>query len=216
MSSNRFRPWEIIFYGSKEELFSIFREYRQRIAHYALILHDRDTYEEDEKDSDGNTLHNKGDLKKVHFHVLVEFFNAHSFSAVKKMFTTDVDKPRVENIVSRVAKYEYLIHKGYPEKYQYSKEDIISDDINFYENLCKIGDKPDKDNIAEQIVNDILANVAPHILVSRYGRDFVIHMSQYYDCAYKIKQWKLEHSDSYKLFSIDPVMEDIQGEIPFE
>ena len=187
-NSNRFRPFTLVFYGTQEELMTIIRTYRQRIAHYAYITHDKDIYEDDLYNDDKTELvHKKGDIAKPHIHILLDFFNGHTLTAVKRLFTTENDKPRVDVIHDRVAQYRYLTHKDHPEKYQYDVADIISDDINYYETLCKVGDKPDSDNKAEMIINDLLRGISPRIMVSRYGRDFVIHMKQYEDCVTAIR-----------------------------
>lgn len=214
-TSNRYRPWTIIFYGSQKELFSILHTYACRIAHYAFIYHDKDEYEVDEKNNDGEIVHKKGELKKPHFHIVVDFYNTCTFTAVKKLFTTKEDNPRVANIVDRVAQYEYLWHKNNPEKYQYDKEAVISDDINYYENLCLQGDKRETDNIAEAIINDLLRGVSPRLMVNRYGRDFVIHMRQYQDCVDEIRQYEVSHRPSLqKAVRLEPIQEEM--ECPFE
>lgn len=186
--SGRFRPFAIIFYGTQEELIQIIRTYRESIAHYAYITHDKDVYEEDLIDEETNEyVHRKGEIEKVHIHILVDFFNAHTITAVKRMFTTELDKPRVEVIGDRVAQFRYLTHKDNPEKYQYPDSDITAYDINYYEKLCITGDKIDGDNKAELIINDLLRGISPRIMVSRYGRDFVIHMKQYEECVQAIR-----------------------------
>ena len=186
--SGRFRPFAIIFYGTQEELIQIIRTYRESIAHYAYITHDKDVYEEDLFNEEKQEfVHKKGEIEKVHIHILVDFFNGHTITAVKRMFTTELDKPRVEVIGDRVAQFRYLTHKDNPEKYQYPDSDITADDINYYEKLCITGDKIDGDNKAELIINDLLRGISPRIMVARYGRDFVIHMKQYEECAQAIK-----------------------------
>lgn len=192
--SGRARPWTVVFYGLEAELCAILREYSERIAHFAYILHDRDVYAEDlidEKTKD--VIHKKGEIEKVHFHVLLDFYNGHTFTAVKRLFTTANNNPRVEKIIDRVAQYRYLTHKDDPDKYQYDDDEIYSNDINYYEKLCVVGDRVEVDNKAEQIVNDILRGVSPRLLVSRYGRDYVIHMRQYKDCADEIRLWEMEN-----------------------
>ena len=178
-NNSKFRPWEIIFYGSQKELFKLLHKYECRISKYAFIFHDKDIYDDGE---------HKGELKKPHFHVLVDFHYPCTFTTCKRLFTTDTDNPRVENIRDRVAKFEYLTHKRYPDKDQYAYSDIISNDIQYYENLLLRGDKKEVDNVAVAIVNDLLKGVPTVLLVDRYGRDFVIHMNQYEDCAFKIRE----------------------------
>lgn len=218
--AERVRHFTLIFYGNEGELCKLLRVYSPRIAHYAYILHDKDCYLEDIFEDDKKTIkHNKGDIEKAHFHVLISFHHPHTFTAVKKLFTTEVDKPRVEVVRDMVAQYRYLTHKDNPEKYQYPDRDIESNDINYYEKLTIEGQKRDTDNIAESIINDLIRGVSPRLMVSRYGRDFIIHMKQYQECADLIKQYDFQQSvyeKNQKL--IEKEMEKVveQLECPFD
>ena len=148
-------------------------------------MYEEDLYSEEKQEF----VHRKGEIEKTHIHILVDFFNGHTITAVKRMFTTELDKPRVEVIGDRVAQFRYLTHKDNPEKYQYPDSDITAYDINYYEKLCITGDKIDSDNKAELIINDILRGISPRIMVARYGRDYVIHMKQYDECAQAIRSY---------------------------
>ena len=212
----RARPWTVVFYGTQRELFSILHTYDCRINKYAFIKHDKCHYLEDLIEGT-KVIHKKGELEKEHFHVLVDFFNGHTFSSVKRIFTTENDKPRVEKITDRVAQYRYLTHKDNPEKYQYDESAIISNDINYYEKLCLEGDKVDNDNKAECIIMDILKGVSPRIMLSRYGREYVINYQKYQDFAGEIRLSNVndilnEKHGAVRLEEID----DEQLEIPFE
>lgn len=190
-NNGRYRPYEVIFYGSFDDLLELLKRYKERIAHFAFIYHDKDIYEEDNEELG----HKKGELKKPHFHLLLDFYNGHTFTSVKRMFTTQDDKPRVERISDRQAKFEYLTHNNYPEKYQYSEDEIYSNNIEYYKNICKRGDRRDNDNLAMQIVEDLLKGTSPYIMLSRYGRDYVIHKAQYNDMKFDIEQWRKVHRD---------------------
>lgn len=187
-NSARPRWFCLIFYGSEEELKSLLEKYSVRISHYAYILHDKDIYADDLLRDDGTYVHKKGEIEIPHFHLLVSFYNGHTLSAVKKLFTTKLDKPRAEVITDKVIQYEYLIHKNDPDKYQYPKTDIVSDNLHYFEKMCIRGDKTDTDEKAVSIVNDILAGISPRILMHRYGRDFIIHYNQYKDMADLIRE----------------------------
>lgn len=186
-SSNRVRHFDVVFYGTVEQLLDIIKIYRERIQRYAFILHDKDVYLDDLKDDNGNFLHRKGDIKKPHIHLVVSFFNACTLRACSRLFTTELDKPRVFSIGDMCLAYDYLIHKNDSDKYQYRKCDILSDDLSYYEKLLIQGEKSESDNKAEQIIIDLLAGVCTRVMVSRYGRDFVIHQSQYRECVSQIR-----------------------------
>lgn len=211
--STRVRCWWLVLYLSRNELMRILMDNRDRIANYAFAYHDYDIYDDDVLDGSQNVIHKKGDLKKPHFHLLIDFFHGHTFTAVKKLFTTDDDAPRVEVTNSRKECFEYLIHRNHLDKFQYSYDIIVSPDIVYYEKFCKQGDKRENDNLAEEIINEILKGVSPRLLVARYGRDFVIHMRQYMDCAAEIRSWDLMHPKK-SLPELIPVPDE-QLEIPF-
>lgn len=221
-SAGRKRPWTVVFYGSETELKHILVANRARIAHYAYKVHDKDIYAEDLTDEKGNIVHKAGEEERVHIHLLLDFFNGHTFRVVKKMFTTDTDNPRVEPVSDRVAQYRYLIHADDPDKYQYDKSGIMSNDINYYEKLCVNGDRKDTDNLAEQIVNDMLCGVSPRVMLSRYGRDYVIHYRQYREVVEEIKhfddmeKWRKQESEQLdKRVSIEEIEAFNKAENPF-
>ncbi len=191
-SNSRVRHFDIIFYAGRKKLLELLELYAPRIAHFAFAEHTKDVYEEDLEEN-GELKHRKGELKKAHIHLLLDLYNAATCNAVKRLFTTEEDKPRVMPVNDIQAVYEYLWHKNNPEKYQYSKAIVLTDSTDYYERLCIAGAKKDSDNVAENIINDILAGVSPRIMVSRYGRDYCIHMNQYNDVVDKIKQYELEN-----------------------
>lgn len=218
MAGNRFRHFGIIFYGTQKELFVILHQYNERIAHYAFILHDKDVYLEDIYENDKVTLkHKKGDKELNHYHVIVDLFNGATARAVARLFKTETDNAKVEALNDLVQSYRYLTHKDNPEKYQYSSDSVLSDDIDYYEKLCIRGQKRDSDDTAIQIVEALLAGVNPRILMHRYGRDCIIHMSQYKDYAHSIQLWELENRwrlVEEKKNKLEEVYDDEQ--IPFE
>lgn len=214
--TKRSRSFNLVVYCGKRSLFKILRAYNDGISNYAFMEHDKDVFEDDTYDENDVLIHAKGDLKQPHIHLLIDFYHAHTFTAVKKMFTTEEDSPRVEFTSSRAVCFRYLCHLDNPEKYQYDYKDIVSSDIAYYEKFCKQGDKDDRDNIAEKIINDLLCNVPPAMLVSRYGRDFVIHMRQYEECAYKIQEWQFMHRNVEERSAPHLIEDDDeQLEIPF-
>ena len=183
MASTRYRNFSCVFYGSQDELMLIIRKYRCRIVRYAFIHHDRDVYLEDRFNDDGVLVNKKGDAEKPHIQLLFMFYNAMTDSAVRRLLKTENDNAMVQVTRDIVSQYRYLTHKDDAEKYQYADSDIITDDVNYFESLCVRGQAGDKDMIAENIVNDIIRGISTRILVQRYGRDFIIHMEQYKNCA---------------------------------
>lgn len=193
-NSRRLRHFNLVLYCSKYSIERILMLNSQRIHHCCYICHDKDVYDSDLINEQGEYVHKKGDVEKVHFHMLISFYNAHTFTAVKRMFTTKEDNPRVEPVNDMCAMYRYLTHLDHPNKYQYSSEEIIySVDEQFYKDLLYHGDTNDNDNKALAIVKDILKGTNPILMIHRYGRDYAIHMKQYKDVADEVLSWQVNH-----------------------
>lgn len=87
-------------------------------------LHDKDIYDKDIKDDNGNLIHFKGDVKKPHYHIILCYSGPTSQSNVQKI-TVDLLKGTIPLWIENLqGYYEYLIHKNNPEKYQYNIEDL--------------------------------------------------------------------------------------------
>lgn len=90
---------------------------------YGLIIHDKDiTIVQDEKSGEL-----REEPKKVHKHIVVEVKNPVSFEAMKNRF----EGAHIEPIKYKKSAYQYLIHNSpkSKEKYQYSPDEIISNDL---------------------------------------------------------------------------------------
>lgn len=214
---NRFRNFNIVFYGSEGELCKILRLNNDRISKYAYCVHDKDTYLEDRFDDSGNCVNVKGDLEKIHIHCNLEFYNALSFSACKKMFTTETDNPRVEHTIDKQLMFEYLIHKNDKDKYQYPYSEIVSNDIAHFEKYCKYGEKIGGDEKAILIIEDLLKGVPLRLMLYRYGREFIINKEKYISFAQDLKQESYDENLRNNAFLIEMSEKDVeQIEIPFD
>lgn len=213
-TSIRDRHYSCVLYCTQARLESILLFNYHKIANYAFIKHDSDFYDDDIIENDV-IIHKKGDLKKLHIHLVISFYNVQRWSTVVKMFTTEEDKPRVERCNSRSAQYRYLIHADNPEKYQYSKSLIISNDLSFFEKIDIHGDKKDSDNVAEKIIDDMLASVSPYLMVKRYGRDFIIHFNQYSCVVDAIREYSVSHPKKSRS-AAETLPEFQDDDIPFD
>lgn len=90
---------------------------------YALIVHDKDVIQVQDEQS-GEV---REEPKKVHKHIVIEVKNPVSFEAMKKRF----EGAHIETIKYKKSAYQYLIHNSpkSKEKYQYSPEEIVSNDL---------------------------------------------------------------------------------------
>lgn len=87
------------------------------------IKHDKDCYAEDKFNPDGTIKHHKGELKKAHFHFVVEFDNPRMLPGVAKEF--GIDERFVKLAKSFSASSEYLLHWKKPDKYQYDCDELL-------------------------------------------------------------------------------------------
>lgn len=90
-------------------------EYIKKYFEYAYILHDKDVFD------DETETHKVGDIKKPHYHVILNFKNARSIDKLKK----ELGLNHIETC-NFYYYARYLIHKDSPRKFQYSEKDIIT------------------------------------------------------------------------------------------
>lgn len=89
---------------------------------YAAIYHDKDILQE--KDENGVITEKP---KKKHLHIMLELKNPTSFNSIQNKFEgAHIETPRYKK-----SAYQYLIHNSTrsKEKYQYSPDEIISNDL---------------------------------------------------------------------------------------
>lgn len=106
---------------------------------YAYILHDKDINED-------------GNLKKIHYHLYLEFNNRLSETILRKLFNTEI----VQICKNTNYYISYFIHLYDIDKYQYDKNDIIfyNLDINNILNNC-YGKYKDDFQTLKELVNNI-------------------------------------------------------------
>lgn len=173
------RNFSCISYLSKEEILSVLRQHENQLKYSAFILHDHDTWDENDEKKDSE--HVAGTLKQEHFHLLLLLNYPYPLSSVKSWFKGfyDSDNLEVNTMVQECAlpasAYRYLTHKDNPEKYQYNDSDIISSDPLYF-GIEALDDEPDNSFSAlEYLLNT--GNVFE--TARRFGRDFIIHYSSY-------------------------------------
>lgn len=117
---SRYRTFACELYPDDPEHLKVL-EYIKNYFEYAYILHDKDLWDEEKVDDDGVTIHKVGDLKKPHYHVVLNFKNARSIEKLK-------DELGLKHLETCNFYFyiRYLIHKDSPRKYQYSEDEIIT------------------------------------------------------------------------------------------
>lgn len=98
---------------------------------FYYILHDKDTYSETDYDrffSDNNRAPTWkiGDLKKPHYHLIGYSDSPLLLGRAATKF--GVPSNYVQKVTNTKKAIQYLIHLNNPEKYQYQKEEVITND----------------------------------------------------------------------------------------
>ncbi len=112
----RFRDRKFVAVLYPDDMSHVFALERLKSGGYnfAAILHDQDTYE------DGDHI---GELKKLHWHVVIKFPNAVWNEALAKEL--GITSNYLEKAKSLDGALLYLVHYGFDEKYQYDIEQVF-------------------------------------------------------------------------------------------
>ena len=177
MKIERVRNYAMITYHSEEVIKATLDCLLKmgRVRHYAYIPHDKDM------DSEGN-------FKEKHIHMLLQLNNAMTLTAVRALFPLGANT-LAQPIYDKADCFNYLTHKDKPNKYQYEDTDIVADNMEYWKGLQK-GQEDDKTMC---ILDDIISNVPYRLMVSRYGRDFVINYGKYACMAQMIESEESRH-----------------------
>lgn len=101
----------------KEALECLFKYYN-----VLAINHNQDVYLYDEFDEEGNLKHSAGELKKSHYHIMIQFQNARYISGVAKEL--DIEEHLIQKCSSFESYVVYMVHKDEPLKHQYEFKDL--------------------------------------------------------------------------------------------
>ena len=155
------------------------------VQHYAIITHDKDD-------------------TSPHTHLLIKFYrNERISSRLVSYFHID-NCDSCEHSVN--ARFNYLTHNSdkcrSEKKYQYSLDEIVTDNIKFWQDYIE-----PVDNVPKNIINDILDGFSERTLVFLYGKDYIYHRQQYHECARIIACQ--ENIKITKDFTIKSITDDI-------
>lgn len=144
--------FNIVTYITDTEVIS---DFCSRAFKYAYILHDKDLN------------------KPPHYHIVCTFKQNKSFESVRKLFP-DNQNTIVKKLIDKYGAFEYLTHKNDPDKYQYSDDLVVTNDLKYFSRPLS------KEFSNEQFLFDIcFSTLSQYDLALRYGRDYIIHRAQY-------------------------------------
>lgn len=128
------------------------------------ICHDRDINNE------------TGELKALHYHINIRLNSSRVVDEIARWFADDDNQSSGHQDTGTLGSaIDYYKHTNYPDKYQYT-----DDDIQYYK--CTSADcvNPTKDDdVSYAIIVDMLDHKPLIDLVRKYGWRFVNHYSQY-------------------------------------
>lgn len=97
---------------------------KRAIRRYAFILHDKDTYTNDDECKNPN--HKEGILKPPHWHICLQFKDTQDTKYIAKWF--GIEEQYVSK--SKSGRFEdmilYLVHKNASEKHQYMVQEVVA------------------------------------------------------------------------------------------
>lgn len=174
------RMCEVIFYDEDISRYIEVVKSKNSVEKYLYIKHDKDVYST--KDELNNPLNKAGTLKKAHWHLYLHFKDSRAFAEIANWFgvqTNAIQRVKTQNWVYAVA---YSIHLNAPEKYQYSKEDVMSNydwEADLQKYIEKNGGKKRLDEIIEGIDSG---------KIKKYNMEKYISMTEYVKWERPIKK----------------------------
>lgn len=169
--------WLIVTYLNEEDLHNILESKLDKgiITNYAYINHDRDVTKE-------------GELKKAHRHCIILCKSPVLGSRIQNWFKGINDEggesnTLVEKLKSKKGAFAYLTHENNPEKYQYSREDVICSDDDYFDSL-----EDKKTDKSWSALEDLLNGMSYRECARKYGRDFILHYNAYRTLVFDIQQ----------------------------
>lgn len=161
------------------------RDYLSDVTHYAFIRHDC-------------CIHDDGTPKKPHFHVVFKFKNPRNISTVANRFEMPVE--RIELIHDWTGSVLYLTHQKYPNKYQYSADDIDT-------NLPKgIWDTSPEQTLSKLVDDVVFAAIAGKRLSVIFKECLTSGSYGYYLRYYKV--FSDIYRQEYELARFAPIIEE--------
>ena len=125
------RTWGLIIPCEWANHMNIVHKAKSVAKYYYWIKHDRDYYTE--PDDNAENPHAVGELKKPHIHLLMTFNSSRDLKTLPSYFTEfpELKQNSFEKISNAYGAKRYLIHADNPEKFQYDKYEVETNDRLF-------------------------------------------------------------------------------------
>ena len=175
-SAPRDRKFSLVSYIPPERIKS-FLERSEWVQHWAMCTHNRDVLVD-------------GSMKETHTHIVLYTYNAHTSSAIRKIFNRYAaslvqNDEEPQNTLAQVASdmvssYRYLVHSDDPKKVQYEAHERIVDLQSYWSALEQSSGYNDVlANSGKKMLDDLLSGTSSYEMVRRYGKEYIYHAKQY-------------------------------------
>lgn len=168
--SGRAYTWSLITYADFVSIDRLLSE----TQHFAYCIHD--------KDCDEN-----GEQVTPHVHILCTFEKNVSLNWIKEKMNSTQNtlgecRRRCGNkwtTLNVQGLYEYLIHEGFPEKYQYSPEDRKVDNTEYWKKYERRLRESSDEFLIDLLADYINERELMLTMAKKYGRDFLKNYERY-------------------------------------
>lgn len=170
--SGRAYTWSLMTYASFEEIERLLNEAK----HYAWCYHDKDENED-------------GTKVTPHTHIIIIFEQQKSLKWIQDKINSTQNtlgecRKKVGNDfvpLSIEGLYSYLLHIGYPDKYQYDLDERHIDNLEYWKRYDKeVITNVDQDFIADLLSTEFQRETDHKLFMAqKYGRDFIRNYDKY-------------------------------------
>lgn len=143
------------------------------IEAYAFIVHD--------KDCDLN-----GELHESHIHLLVHLCYPSKVRATTIAKYLKSGNTRLEIVRDKYKAYQYLIHANSPDKFQYSLDEVVCNNLDFYQLPTAVTKEQKRASDMSCLLDDVLT-LTMRDFALKYGRDGILNYSKYKDFSLRCK-----------------------------
>lgn len=120
MAKWRDRKFRLLLYPEDPSHSVAIKELERGGYQFAAILHDQDTWDEDDEDLGSHT---PGEKKKEHWHVVVKFPQPRYSTGLAS--SLGLKENYIKECVAFEPAMKYLVHEGWPDKFQYDPEKVF-------------------------------------------------------------------------------------------
>lgn len=181
-NTSRYRDFQGIVYTPYECLIQRLKDLQDdgKVLEYACVFHSRDLLDD-------------GTPKSLHCHFAIRTSSYTVNDTVKKMFGGLKPFPGEENAnvlvqsttfvagqaqrIDLNMSYRYFSHKDYPEKAQYSDDEITVS--GGFIAMFQKGNKRERADNCFEILEEMLNGTSNYDLAKKYGRNFILNFDKY-------------------------------------